>query len=149
MRKVNYRERTRGLEMRFGEKLKVLREARGIDQEALAERLKLRQSTISQWESGKRRIDVDYLIPIARALDVSPDLFTNESPWAQIEEAQSRLDAVIREVHDILKKGGASRVTNRAQSEPPSTLSANYHSVKRTLQEVIPPATRRTASIPR
>ena len=54
-------------------RLKEVREAKRINQSELAERAGTRQGTISLLESGKtRRVDLDLLERLARALGVSP-----------------------------------------------------------------------------
>ena len=142
--------------MEFGEGLALVRATRGLSQTALARRLAIAPSTVSAYELGVRSPKVEDLDRICDALGVEKGLLFDDERLDALakvfNELEQRKANALREAVGIIasvKKGGASRVTNRAQSEPPSTLSANYHSVKRTLQEVIPPATRRTASIPR
>lgn len=54
-------------------RLREVREAKGVNQSELAERARTRQGTISLLESGKtRRVDLDLLERLARALGVSP-----------------------------------------------------------------------------
>lgn len=90
--------------MRLGEKVRVLREARGLGQSELAERVGIHQVTLSQWERGTRPFDGDYLEAVAAALDVEPGLFHSASPWERLEEAQRQYDAVIAEVQTIFKE---------------------------------------------
>jgi transcriptional regulator with XRE-family HTH domain len=53
--------------------LAALRQARGLSQAALGKRARVRQATISGLETGRiRRVDLDILDRIARALDVEP-----------------------------------------------------------------------------
>ena len=126
----------------LGTRIRVVREMMDVSQTELARRLGVNKATISRWESEDVDITAKAIRRLAEALGVTPSVFGREEEWMELARAFSAL-------HDILKKGAQSRVTNQAQSEPPSTLSANYHSVKRILQPVIPSATRRTASIPR
>lgn len=90
--------------MRLGEKVRVLREARGLGQAELAERVGIHQVTLSQWERGTRPFDGDYLEAVAEALEVEPGLFHSVSPWSKLEEAKRHYDAVIAEVQAILKE---------------------------------------------
>jgi len=54
-------------------RLKQHRNAAGLTQEALAERVGVRQATISDLENGRsRRIDLDVLDRIAKVLGVKP-----------------------------------------------------------------------------
>lgn len=50
---------------RLGKQLKGLRARAGLTQAALAERLGVRQSVVSEYECGKRRVDVLELREIA------------------------------------------------------------------------------------
>lgn len=53
--------------------VKSLREARGLSQAALAELLHVRQATVSEWETGrKRRLDLDLLERLADVFGVAP-----------------------------------------------------------------------------
>lgn len=54
-------------------KLRELREERRLNQEALALRINVSQSTISAYEVGERTPDVDMLTAIARFFNVSID----------------------------------------------------------------------------
>ena len=51
--------------MEFGDKLKKLRTARGLNQTALAERLGVRKSIISAYESQMRMPSLEMLVKIA------------------------------------------------------------------------------------
>jgi transcriptional regulator with XRE-family HTH domain len=54
-------------------RIRGLRVARGWSLEALAARCHMSASTISRIETGHRRISIDQLVPLARALDTSID----------------------------------------------------------------------------
>ena len=53
-------------------KIRAARKGRGISQRDLARALGMSQSTLSRIERGERRVSVDRLIAIARALGVRP-----------------------------------------------------------------------------
>lgn len=53
-------------------KIRAVRKERGISQRDLARALGMAQSTLSRIERGERRVSVDRLIAIARALGVRP-----------------------------------------------------------------------------
>ena len=54
-------------------RVKELREAKGLSQQALGELAGVRQATISEIESGKKqRVDLGILERLASALDVEP-----------------------------------------------------------------------------
>ncbi len=54
-------------------RLKSLREDRDILQKEIADYLKIRQNTYSQYENGQRQIPIDLLIKIADFYNVSVD----------------------------------------------------------------------------
>lgn len=68
-------------------RIRGLRLARGWSLDALAARCRLSPSTLSRLETGHRRIALDQLVPIARALDTSLD---------QLVESPEDEDVVIR-----------------------------------------------------
>ena len=68
-------------------RLRGLREARGWSLDALASRCHLSASSLSRIETGRRRISIDQLVPIARALGTSLD---------QLVEPVGEDDVVIR-----------------------------------------------------
>ena len=68
-------------------RIRGLRLARGWSLDALAARCHLSPSTLSRLETGHRRIALDQLVPIARALDTSLD---------QLVESPEDEDVVIR-----------------------------------------------------
>ena len=55
---------------RFRELLIEAREANGLSQAALAERLRRPQSYVSKFERGERRLDVVEFLDVARALEI-------------------------------------------------------------------------------
>lgn len=73
-------------------RIRGLRQAKGWSLDALAARCHLSPSTLSRIETGHRRISVDQLVVIARALDSTVD---------QLVEPVDDGDVVIRPRHDI------------------------------------------------
>ncbi|MFD1814252.1 helix-turn-helix domain-containing protein [Rhodococcus gannanensis] len=69
----------RGLEDVIRQRIRSLRLARGWSLDTLATRCHLSPSTLSRIETGHRRIALDQLVPIARALDTTLDELV-ESP---------------------------------------------------------------------
>ncbi len=61
----------------FGERVRALRSALGLSQEALAERADLHRTYVGSVERGERNIGLDNIHALADALDVpAADLFT-------------------------------------------------------------------------
>ncbi|GAA3592313.1 helix-turn-helix transcriptional regulator [Nonomuraea rosea] len=69
------------------QRIRSLRLARGWSLDALAARCRLSPSNLSRIETGRRRIALDQLVPIARALDTTLD---------QLVESEDDEDVVIR-----------------------------------------------------
>lgn len=69
------------------QRIRSLRQARGWSLDVLARRAGLTPSTLSRIETGERRMALDQLVPIARALDTSLD---------RLVEAPDDADVVIR-----------------------------------------------------
>jgi transcriptional regulator with XRE-family HTH domain len=72
-------------------RIRALRLGRGWSLDTLAQRSFLSPSNLSRIETGHRRIALDQLVPIARALDATLD---------QLIESPSDDDVVIRPQHD-------------------------------------------------
>ncbi|MCW2496870.1 XRE family transcriptional regulator [Jatrophihabitans sp.] len=75
-------------------RIKGLRQARGWSLDALAGRCLMSPSTLSRIETGHRRIALDQLVPIARALGTTLD---------QLVEAEDDEDVVIRPHRDRVR----------------------------------------------
>jgi len=61
------------------ERLKDLREAKSLNQQGLAIKLNVSQSTISYYETGERKPDLDALIQLSDFFDVSIDYLVGRS----------------------------------------------------------------------
>lgn len=61
-----------------GNRLRFHRQARGLSQSALAEKLGLTFQQVQKYESGANRIPLDRLIESCRHLNVPPTLFLGE-----------------------------------------------------------------------
>ncbi len=76
--------------MRFreiGERIKRAREEIGLTQQELAVRLKCTQSALSNYELGKRKLDLTLLIEIAQILNKPIDFFTEISSEDKNEQS--------------------------------------------------------------
>ena len=60
----------------IGKKIKVLRKARGLTQEQLADKLQVKRATISNYEVGRRSPHLKELENIANALGVTLEYFS-------------------------------------------------------------------------
>lgn len=77
------------LKYKIGERIKKLRESRGLSQRQLAEALNISNSRVSNWEQGINRPDADMLGDLCRALHVSPsellDVYLSEDDFTAKE----------------------------------------------------------------
>jgi transcriptional regulator with XRE-family HTH domain len=69
-------------EDRIRRRLRALREERGLSLEAVANAAGMAPSTLSRLETGKRRLAVDHLAPLASALGTSVDALLSPEPRA-------------------------------------------------------------------
>jgi transcriptional regulator with XRE-family HTH domain len=112
-----------------GNRIKELRESRGITQNELGRLIGHTDVYISQIETGKRRIGLDLLEKIARTLDVSPLFFFRDS-W-QSDESSDQMSTLLRradqlrgimdELHTSVRDLAEQR---RRASEPDPTTAA-------------------------
>lgn len=77
----------------FALRLKELREERGLSQQSFANKLKISQSTVGMWESGKREPGFDMVIVIADFFQCSVDylLGCNKSDYKYAREICKQL----------------------------------------------------------
>ncbi len=59
----------------IGQKIKILRKTRGLTQQQLAEKLKVKRATISNYEIGRRSPHIKELEAISEALGVNLEYF--------------------------------------------------------------------------
>ncbi|MFT4295031.1 MAG: helix-turn-helix transcriptional regulator [Micropruina sp.] len=112
------------------QRIRALRLARGWSLETLAERTYLSPSNLSRIETGARRIALDQLVPIARALDTTID---------QLTESPDDEDVVIRPHRDERRgmttwtlassrtPGGLTVAKMRITTPPPPLDEAGVH----------------------
>ena len=74
--------------IKFGEKVKQLREEKGMTQQTLSERLYVTRQAVSKWERGTRYPDVLTVKKIAQILEVSiDDLLSGEELMENVEKS--------------------------------------------------------------
>lgn len=65
------------LKYEIGKRIRKYREACGISQKQLAEKLGISNNRVSNWEQGINRPDADILADICRVLNISPSELLN------------------------------------------------------------------------
>jgi len=96
------------------QRIRGLRQARGWSLDSLAARCHLSPSTLSRIETGHRRIDLDQLVALARALDTTID---------QLVEPVDDADVIIRPMKHQ-EPGLATWVLSRSSSQPGGSMVA-------------------------
>lgn len=75
--------------MRFEEKLVALRKQNLLSQEQLAEKLNVTRQTISKWELGQSKPDMDKLTAMSKLFNVNIDMLTNDDVSLDGKENES------------------------------------------------------------
>lgn len=76
--------------MDLSQKIKTLREERGISQEALAEALDVSRQAVTKWESGASRPSTGNLLALCRVLEVPLETFTGIAPEGEEEPEREK-----------------------------------------------------------
>lgn len=84
--------------MNTGERIKKIRTEKGISTYQLSELTGISQSSISKLENGRRKADIEILMKIASALNISIDRLTGDSVGSIIEERIKKLGITLDEV---------------------------------------------------
>ncbi len=79
--------------MEFGEKLKSLREEKGMTQQTLADHLYVTRQAVSKWECGSRYPDLMTTKKIADYLNVSIDELVSGDDWKDFAEKQPVIES--------------------------------------------------------
>ena len=85
--------------MEFSEKLIALRKGRELTQEQLAEQLDVSRQSVSKWESGQAIPDVNKIIELSKAFDVSLDYLLKPS---EIDELSVKTDLLEQRQKQLL-----------------------------------------------
>ncbi|MBI4517501.1 MAG: helix-turn-helix transcriptional regulator [Deltaproteobacteria bacterium] len=88
----------------IGQRIKELRKARGLSQEALAEKMDVHPKYLGAVERGEQNPTIDFLEKVATALKVDlPALFNY--PWQKMSEAELK-----RKLHTMVDKADLARL---------------------------------------
>lgn len=106
---MNYKE--------IGFRIQFTREMLGLSQKELAQKLGVSQSTLSNYEKGKRRIYLAQLNEIAEALDKPADYFLQpldtieQKPLSGNQETTDEMGELLRIVGDLGKLSREGRIS--------------------------------------
>lgn len=83
--------------MKFYEKLIILRKKALLSQEALAEKLDVTRQTISKWELGQTKPDMDKLREISKLFDVDINVLTDDEISLEDNKKEKKIEAMKNE----------------------------------------------------
>ncbi|MFD2601366.1 MULTISPECIES: helix-turn-helix domain-containing protein [Flavobacterium] len=86
----------------IGQRIKKLREDKGITQETMAQQLDVTQSNYGRLEKDDRRLNVVKLLKIARILNVNISYMFNETITEIDSDDSQMLNGANKEVYNIL-----------------------------------------------
>jgi transcriptional regulator with XRE-family HTH domain len=86
----------------IGQKIKKLREQKGITQETMASQLDVTQSNYGRLEKDDRRLNVVKLLKIARILDVNINYLFSDVASTDTTATSDNFNQANKEVYDIL-----------------------------------------------
>lgn len=87
--------------MEFAEKLIALRKGRELTQEQLAEQLNVSRQSISKWESGQVIPEVEKIVELSKAFDVTLDYLLKPS---EIDELSVKTDMLEQQQKQLLDR---------------------------------------------
>lgn len=94
--------------MGFAENLRAIRKERGISQEKLAELLNVSRQAVSKWEQGTGYPEMEKMITLSEALNVSLDYLVSRSD----DQKQAQEKAVTAAGGILIKSYDAKKVIN-------------------------------------
>ncbi|MET0303449.1 MAG: helix-turn-helix domain-containing protein [Microbacteriaceae bacterium] len=110
----------------IGPRLRELRRRRDLSLETLGERTGISPSTLSRLESGKRRAQLDLLLPIARALDASLDEIVGAADRdPRVHRRSRRSNGIV--VTPLSRPGASTHVAHIRYSATPGAPSQRVH----------------------
>lgn len=89
----------------LGARLSTLRQARGLTQAQVAERIGVSQQTVNSFERGRRRVPVSQLTPLAKLLAISVEELLDQKAAAKTGRRgpASRLEQQIEQIRRLPK----------------------------------------------
>lgn len=87
--------------MEFAEKLITLRKSKELTQEQLAEQLHVSRQSVSKWETGQSIPEVEKMVELSRAFDVTVDYLLKPS---EIDELSVKTDMLEQQQKKMLAR---------------------------------------------
>lgn len=87
--------------MEFAQKLITLRKSKELTQEQLAEQLNVSRQSVSKWETGQAIPEVEKLLELSRAFDVTIDYLLKPS---EIDELSVKTDILEQQQRQMLER---------------------------------------------
>jgi transcriptional regulator with XRE-family HTH domain len=114
MSKICVKEEETIMKQSFGERLSILRKAKKLTQEQVADHLKVSPQAVSKWENDISYPDITLLAALAELLDVSIDqlLAKENKPDVEMVEQEKRKDVnkMILRVNVISQSGDKVKI---------------------------------------
>jgi transcriptional regulator with XRE-family HTH domain len=89
------------IDKKLGEKVKSLREMAGLSQKEFAHKIDVSRPTVSQIESGERKLNPDELVSISRLFNISVDVLFNLDKEPQVVFEQNNEIRQLSKKNDI------------------------------------------------
>ncbi len=86
----------------IADRIKVLREKKGLTQTALAQKLNITRASVNAWEMGISTPSTQYIIELAKIFDISADYLLGVSSTASIN-VSGLSDNDIALVHSLIE----------------------------------------------
>lgn len=93
------------------ERIRALRQKRGMSQEEVAERIHVVRQTVSKWEQGLSAPDAEMLVRLAEVLEVTPGELLGEEASGQTDALEARLTEIAAQLEGI--NAGLARRSQR------------------------------------
>lgn len=100
-------------------KIKELRVEKGIDQQTLAQALKIGKGSISNWEVGRTEPSIDYILSLADYFEVSTDYLlgrSNDIGVVQTNANLTQFENILLSVVNSLSRDDQFQVLGFAKS---------------------------------
>ena len=86
--------------MQIGEVIRTYRKKQNLTQEEMANRLGVSAPAVNKWENGSSLPDISMLAPVARLLEITPDILLS----FQEDVSQEEINQIVQEVDEKFRK---------------------------------------------